>query len=231
MKHYKPTRLESLRPLFKRELEGGVIPAPETVEAFRDNAHTLVYRRTFGAIVNVLEARDPYTAHHSQRVAAMAERLCDVLLMSPLETEAIGMTASVHDIGKVGIRDATLNKQGRLTDEEYAEMKRHPGIGADIILETGDLETVAEGVRHHHERWDGKGYPDGLAGAAIPYASRIIALCDSVDAMLSDRPYRPAMSAEACRAEIRSNAGVMYDPLLARVFLEHWDEIVTEYPR
>ena len=218
------------------------ITSRECREDVLRNIPLLFYRNTFYSIVAVLEARDSYTAHHSERVAVMASRFCDVLRLPALQREMIEMTAAVHDIGKAGISDATLKKPGRLTDEEWAEIKNHPTIGAEIIKKAGQesimpemwmpmsgegrLDHVAAGVAAHHERWNGSGYPNGLAGNDIPLVSRIIALCDSVDAMLSKRVYRDALSPEVCKDELRKGRGIMYDPSLTDSFLAAWDYIV-----
>jgi len=138
------------------------------------------------------------------------------------------MAAIAHDLGKVGISDASLKKNGPLTDEEWSEIKRHPDIGADIIKKAYGLDEIAEIIRHHHERWNGKGYPDGLSGKDIPVSSRIIALCDSVDAMMTRRVYRDAMSAESCKSELRRNIDIMYDPDFTEIFLNNWDYIIDD---
>ena len=209
------------------------------------NMPLIFYRSTFYSIVAVLEARDAYTAHHSERVSVMAGRFCSTLHLPPLQAEMIEMTAAVHDIGKAGISDATLKKPGKLDDAEWQEIKNHPLIGADIIRKAGQvsvmpepmmgfpttagrLDHVADGIEAHHERWNGTGYPKGLAGEAIPYVSRVIAICDSVDAMLSRRVYRDAMTPEACRRELKKGRGIMYDPKLTDVFLVNWGVIAGD---
>ncbi len=198
----------------------------DTLSSLKENAPLLLYRNTFAIIVDLLDARDPYTAQHSKRVAALARRFCGVLMLPPLQTELIEMTAEVHDIGKIGVRDATLTKAEKLNAEEWTEIKQHPVIGADILDRADKLDKVALGVLHHHERWDGGGYPSGLSGEDIPMVSRIIAICDSTDAMLSQRLYRPALTQDACREELLMNKGCMYDPHLVELFVAHWDDIV-----
>ncbi len=202
---------------------------PEREDAIKkiyDSVPLIFYRNTFNAIVAVLEARDESTAHHSERVALMAERFCMALMLPLPITEVITLIASVHDIGKVGIRDEILFKAGPLDEMEWAEMKHHPEIGAEIMLKAGLRQNVAEGVLYHHERWNGKGYPEGLKGNKIPYSSRIIAICDSTDAMMSARRYRASLGRNKCWSEIEANKSVMYDPILADVFLNYWDKIV-----
>lgn len=187
----------------------------------------MVYRRTFSILERVLEARDAYTEHHSERVAAMTAEMCRILMLPMAMSQTIEMTAAIHDIGKAGITDEVLRKPAPLDDEEWAQIKNHPVIGEYIIMAADELEAVATGVRHHHERWDGKGYPDGLSGTEIPLSSRIIAICDSTDAMKSDRPYRKALSDEICKTELQKNSGKMYQPELVELFLKNWDTIAA----
>ncbi len=189
----------------------------------------VLYRNTFETVIDVLEARDEYTAGHSRRVAALTKRFCIFLRISPLEAELFELSASLHDLGKVGVPDATLNKSEKLNDSEWCEMRRHPDIGADIIMKSGaKLERVADLVRHHHEHWDGSGYPSGLKGEEIPKGSQIISVCDAVDSMMIERVYRQAMPPEACRQEILNGKGTLFCPELVDVFLENWDALVTD---
>lgn len=190
------------------------------------NAQLPLYRNAFVAIIATLEARDKYTCHHSERVSIMAERFCRCLNLMPWQIQVIEVTATVHDIGKVGISDATLKKAGKLDDDEWKEMKSHSSIGEDIILKAGKLNSISEGVRSHHERWNGTGYPDGLQGEEIPYSARVIAICDSVDAMMSTRVYRKALTPDVCKSELRKGRGVMYQADLVDIFLNNWDSIV-----
>lgn len=204
----------------------GALPQKKDLIEFRGSAQLPLYRSAFRAVVAALEARDPYTAHHSDRVSQMAESFVEVLHLPAYLRVLTGIVGSVHDIGKIGVPDAVLFKQGKLTDEEWAVMRRHPVIGEQIILQAGDLQNVAQAVRSHHERWDGRGYPDGLSGRDIPYISRILAVCDSTDAMMSTRVYRPSLGREKCMRELADNAGTMYQRELADIFLENWDKIV-----
>ena len=181
------------------------------------------------SIVAAVDARDVYTAHHSDRVAAMAVVLARVLHLSEDDTITVQVAAFAHDIGKISMSDAVLRKAGPLTDAEWEEMRRCPVTGYDILRKVPQFQRVALIVRHHHERWDGRGYPDGLRGADIPLGSRILAVADSIDAMMSSRSYRPAMTSAACRREIERNSGIMYDPCVAAAALEHWDELVSRY--
>ena len=193
-----------------------------------ENLPIVLYRNTFETVIDVLEARDEYTAGHSRRVAALTKQFCKFLTVSPLETELFELSASVHDLGKVGIADATLNKCDKLDECEWTEMRRHPDIGADIILKSCKLENVADIVRHHHEHWDGSGYPDGLTGNQIPKGAQIVAICDTVDSMMIERVYRQAFSPEECKSELFSCKGSAFNPELADKFLHNWDQIVSK---
>lgn len=177
-------------------------------------------------IVSALEARDSYTSFHSSRVAEMVEALCRFLNITGDEEELYHISAHLHDVGKIGIRDDVLLKAGRLNDEEWEIMKSHSEKGYEILKKAKLFEDVAGIVRGHHERWDGKGYPDGLAGTQIPLGSRIIAIADSIDAMISDRPYRKGMDVSICKSEIEKNAGIMYDPDVAKAALDNWEELI-----
>lgn len=188
------------------------------------------YHEIIECIVSALDAKDPYTAGHSQRVSDMALKVCRLLKLKPEHVEKIHIAAHLHDIGKIGIPDAVLNKEDRLSEKEWEEMKKHPMIGAEILSKSEHLNELKEIVLYHHERFDGKGYPEGLAEKKIPFGSRIIALCDSIDAMLSTRSYRKAHSLEYCYEEIQCNLGAMYDPAIGKTVLEHWKEIVDAYP-
>ncbi|OWV17499.1 HD-GYP domain-containing protein [Fibrobacter sp. UWH1] len=177
-------------------------------------------------VVSALEARDSYTSFHSSRVAEMVEALCRFLGITGDQEELFHISAHLHDVGKIGIRDDVLLKAGRLNDEEWEIMKSHSLQGYEILRKAKLFENVAIIVRGHHERWDGKGYPDGLSGANIPLGSRIIAIADSIDAMISDRPYRKGMDVSICKEEIKKNAGIMYDPDVVKVALENWEELI-----
>lgn len=187
-------------------------------------AHGLV-----DCITNALDARDPYTGHHSLRVSDMACQLCRYLGLSPEETRTIHIAAHLHDIGKIGIPDAILRKPDRLTNQEWSVMKDHTKIGAEILCESPGFEEIAEIVLHHHERYDGRGYPDNSELSYIPLGARIIAVCDSIDAMASARAYRQALPLDTCRSEIEKGIGTMYDPLVAAAALVHWEELTAVY--
>ena len=187
------------------------------------------YHELVDCITSALDARDPYTGNHSRRVSDMACLLCGAIGISERETQEIHIAAHLHDIGKIGIPDRVLLKEGRLDDEEWRLMKKHPEIGADILQKSPHFSRIAAIILHHHERWDGRGYPFGAVGEEIPLGARIIAVCDSIDAMASKRAYREALSIEVCRNEIERNSGIMYDPKIAGAALENWTALTVEY--
>ena len=175
---------------------------------------------TIQALAAAVDAKDPYTQGHSQRVADYATSLARHVGASQAELELIHITGTLHDVGKIGVPDAILKKPGRLDDEERIVMETHPVLGEVIVRKAPQLAATLPGVRHHHERWDGKGYPDGLAGEAIPLMARYLALADTFDAMTSDRPYRKGLPLEVALAEIHKGAGTQFDPALAPAFIE-----------
>lgn len=183
------------------------------------------YHEIIECITCALDAKDPYTAGHSQRVSDMALKVCELMGMKVEDREKIHIAAHLHDIGKIGVPDAILNKAGKLTDEEFESIKKHPVIGAEILGKSKKLSELSDIVLMHHERFDGNGYPTGKAGTEIPIGARIIAICDSIDAITSNRCYREAHDFAYCYEEIRKNLGKMYDPIVGRYVLDHWEEI------
>ena len=180
-------------------------------------------------ITSALDARDPYTGNHSRRVSDMACFLCIKLGISHAETQEIHIAGHLHDIGKIGVPDRVLQKPTKLNDEEWQLMKKHPEIGAEILSKSEHFTRLGAIILHHHERYDGKGYPFGAKGQEIPLGARIIAVCDSIDAMASARAYRNSLPLEVCRSEIEKNIGLMYDPTVAKTALENWDALTMEY--
>lgn len=182
-----------------------------------------VYHELVDCITSALDARDPYTGDHSRRVSDMACAICELMGLSQKEYDETHIAAHLHDIGKIGVPDAILLKPSSLNDEEWAIMKKHPQIGADILSKSPHFSRISAIILHHHERFDGKGYPFGAKGEEIPLGARIIAVCDSIDAMASARAYRKALPIEICRSEIERNIGLMYDPDVANLILSHWE--------
>ncbi len=176
---------------------------------------------------NAIDAKDAHTRSHSEEVALVAFMLAQAMGLSPADADRVHVSGHLHDIGKIGVPDAVLLKAGSLTPEEWEHMRAHPVIGARIVSPVADLadEGVAAMILHHHERWDGRGYPHSLRGEAIPLGARIIALADSLSAMLQHRPYRPAMRFEQAEAELLRCSGSQFDPAVVRAFVTVRDEL------
>ena len=170
-------------------------------------------------LLAALQARDFYTSSHSKQVVELASAVARRLGLDQGARRDVEQVALLHDIGKVGIPDAILQKQGPLDDQEWQLMRQHPIVGEHIIAGTPGLSRLAPAMRAEHERWDGSGYPDGLAGDQIPLASRITLACDALNAMTSDRPYRSAMTLDRAEHELRSCAGTQFDPQIIDVLL------------
>src|SRR4029079_5848804 len=174
---------------------------------------------TLAALTDILELRDPYTAFHSERVSIYAVAIAQqVPELTAKELATLERAARIHDIGKAAVRDAVLLKNGPLTDEERRSIESHASIGADLIARMHAYRDCVELIRHHHERWDGGGYPSRLIGDRIPLGARIMAVADSLDAMTTDRPYRKALTFEAAVAEIRRNSGTQFDSHIVEAF-------------
>lgn len=185
-------------------------------------AHELeeAYVSTIQVLAAAIEARDGYTLGHSTRVSALAVELARALGLSPEKVEEIEIACLFHDVGKIRIPDSILLKTGRLDHAQFQEMKRHPEYGAEILSKARSLLKYIPAVRHHHEWYDGTGYPEGLSRDMIPEEAAIISLADAYDAMTSDRPYREALSKERAMAIVRESAGRQFHPEFARVFLK-----------
>jgi putative nucleotidyltransferase with HDIG domain len=181
------------------------------------------FRQTIESLARTIDKMDHYTAGHSERVARYAQRLALAMGLQEAQVEIVRQAALMHDIGKIGCV-MNLNKPSKLTHEEYESFKRHPGIGRDILDPIQFLEPVIPGVHLHHERWDGRGYPLGLAGKDIPLIARIISIADTYDAMTSNRAYRRAMPHEVTVDEITRCAGRQFDPDVAGQFSSSIDE-------
>lgn len=181
-----------------------------------------LYHDAIECLVAALEARDIYSAGHSQRVADMAYDLSKKVGFRGQELEIVHIAAHLHDIGKIGVPDNVLYKPGKLFPHEWAQIRRHPEIGHQILSKSSHLKCLAKIVLHHHERWDGSGYPAGLKGEGIPFGARLIAVCDTVDAMTSERPYRSAFSWPDCLEELMASKATQLDPVLADAAAELW---------
>ncbi len=174
----------------------------------------------FMTLAKIIDARDPYVSGHATKVADYARAIAQHLDLSSVQVEEIYQAGLLHDIGKLGIPEAILHKPARLTDQEYEQVKKHAVLGADFLQSSHGLCHLAPAVRHHHERWDGKGYPDRLQGSNIPLPARILAVCDAVEAMASDRPYHRAMPLPAILSELESGAGSQFDPTIVAGFMQ-----------
>lgn len=178
------------------------------------------YTKTLEALASALEARDPYTQAHTSRIRDLAVALAVAMQVPADVRRAVRLGAILHDVGKIGISDTILHKPGPLDDDEWRVMRSHPEIGERMLEGIDFLHPALPVIRHHHERWDGRGYPDGLAGEAIPVGARIVGVCDAFDAMTSDRPYKRAMSVADALQEIVKNAGAQFDPTCAALLVE-----------
>ncbi|MBL9031526.1 MAG: HD-GYP domain-containing protein [Phycisphaerae bacterium] len=192
--------------------------------SFAENArlyhdHKAMFLGSLRALTAAIDAKDAYTRGHSERVAHVARQLAFAAGFRPVAAERVHVCGLLHDVGKIGVPEAVLLKPGRLSDDEFELIKRHPAIGHGILKDIPSLHDVLPGVLHHHERWDGMGYPEGLAGDKIPLVARVLALADTFDAMSSNRSYRSAMPRERVLAEIAANAGKQFDPELASIFV------------
>jgi hypothetical protein len=185
------------------------------VQLHEDTTEALV------ALVEVIELRDPYTAGHSRRVAETARALAIRLGLTAEEADLIESAGRVHDLGKVAIDPAVLSKPGKLDAGEWEQMRLHPVYGASVISRFNAFAAGHDLIRYHHERWDGKGYPDGIAGEDIPLGARILAVADTWDALTSDRPYRAGMSRERALAILAEGAGTQWDPRVVAALLAH----------
>jgi putative nucleotidyltransferase with HDIG domain len=180
-------------------------------------------------MVKTIEAKDPYTKNHSERVTAYSCLLGEKYGLTAPEMRILYYAALLHDIGKIGVPDDILKKQGKLLPEEYALIKKHPEYGAEIIRDIKFLRSASDIILHHHERWDGLGYPFGLKGDKIPLLSRVIAIADTFDAITSDRSYRKGRSFEKAFLIISEERGKQFDPILANAFLSIEENILKKY--
>ncbi len=213
----KPYNVNEIPILIERNLTRHTLESSRTRDLQEEVQRS--YRATLEALLTALDTRDTETEGHSERVAGYTMLIAYQLGLPDEELPHIERGALLHDIGKIGVPDHILYKPGPLTPDEWEIMKQHPVIGYKMCMKVEMLRPAAPIVLHHHERWDGKGYPYGLSGEEIPLGARIFAIADTLDAMTSDRPYRKALSFAQAREEIERCAGSQFDPELVRVFL------------
>ena len=175
-------------------------------------------RETIFAFVRAIDARDPYTARHSEKVAAYAVQLAQALGLKPPECERIRLAGLLHDVGKLALERSVLHKTGPLSQDEWRQVREHPGLSAHIIGGVAHFAPFLPGARHHHERYDGRGYPDGLSGTEIPLDARVLAVADAYDAMTSDRSYRGALPHADAIERLEAGAGSQFDPICVEAF-------------
>lgn len=211
-------RLELARQRYRRSLENRVQEKTAELSRTLENLQA-TYSQTLWTLVAALDAREHETGDHSQRVVRYTLATARRMRLPEAELPDLGRGALLHDIGKIGVPDAILLKLGKLSPDEWAVMRKHPQIGFNILRSVDFLARPAEMVLSHQERYDGTGYPRGLAGDQIPLSARIFALADTYDALTSNRPYRPRVSPEAARAEIEQHVGTQFDPACAAAFL------------
>lgn len=233
---FKPFKLEDVtlglnRALEKRKMKLQIRSYQKslerTVEKRTSQVQHLLYH-VIQSLVYTLEAKDPYTDGHSQRVTWLSSQLGQAAGLSPFELEILQLGAMFHDLGKLGIRESILTKRGALTESEYQQIKLHPDLGVRILEPLEELRAILPIVRHHHERFDGQGYPSGLAGQQIPIGSRIVAIADAFDAMGSARTYNEPLSLPEAIEGIREAAGSHFDPELTELFLPMVESRITQ---
>lgn len=208
----KPVTIDELPVVIERNLQRKIIEK----RMFQNNkADSLL--KALKALMRALDAKDPYTYGHSQRVVKLAMLMADELNLDAHERYTLQLAASLHDIGKIGMPDNILKKADNLEDFEMRKAKDHPVIGSEILGEIEELSEVASIVRHHHERYDGKGYPDGLSGDAIPLYARILFILDAYEAIATDRVYRRGVGQQKALKVIQQNAGTQFDPQLVKI--------------
>ncbi len=194
----------------------------------KDKNRHLLFEQTAAALANAIDAKDKYTHGHSARVAEYSRKIAECCGKSPAECDEIYQIALLHDVGKIGIPENIINKEGKLTKEEYEVIKQHPVLGSQILKSINEYPDLIIGARYHHERYDGKGYPDRLKGEDIPEIARIISVADAYDAMTSKRSYRDPIPQQSVREEIVKGSGTQFDPGFARI-MQHLIDLDTEY--
>ena len=201
-------------------LSNQVAVAIENARLYKELRETFV--STVYALADTIEKRDPYTGGHTKRVMEYSLAVGQAMKLSPNEMLDLRLSAILHDIGKIGVRDDILLKKDQLTLEEFSAMAMHTTYGVQILNHVRQLKEILPGVKWHHEKFDGSGYPDGLKGDAIPLIARIIAVADTFDAITTDRPYRKGLNPRSAIEELKANAGKQFDPLVVDAFVETW---------
>lgn len=218
----KPFDINAIPMVVERNLERVEMNRLKGVKRADDVEKTkhISLQDTVNALIAAIEKKEPHTARHSHRVAHISLCIAEQLQLSQEERRNLALAALVHDVGKIGTPDNILQKPGKLTDEEWLTMKNHTVQGAEIVSQVSELKYVADIVRHHHESVDGNGYPDGLCGENIPLLSRVIAVADSYEVMMTDRVYRSALSREIAVERLLEGAGIQFDSAIVEVFLQ-----------
>jgi putative two-component system response regulator len=212
-----------VKPLTREELLTAVRARLGRSQQLRVAQLQQAYETSLTVLANAIEVRDHYTRGHVERVMAYAFAIAEQLEWRVQQMEQLRFGAILHDIGKIQISEAILRKPGKLSPEEWEEIRRHPTSGADMIRDIPYLAPAIPIIRYHHERWDGKGYPEGLSGDAIPIGARIVSVADAFDAMTTDRPYSPARPPQEAYEEIISRSGTQYDPSVVAAFQRAWE--------
>jgi putative nucleotidyltransferase with HDIG domain len=181
----------------------------------------ITYVSTLKSLISIIEAKDAYTRGHTERVASYANAVASRMNLGEDERRRIVFGALLHDIGKVGVLENILHKDGALDSDEWEHLQEHPVVGARIVEKMEFLTGVSEIVRHHHESWDGRGYPDGIKGEDIPLGARIVTVADSFDAMTTDRSYRRALSVDEAVSRLEAAAGIQFDPWVVKIFVSY----------
>ena len=228
----KPIEIEEIRSILKKvEDRNSFIKMKKDYQKFleskiREESQKIknLYLKAITSLIKTLEAKDAYHKDHSENVAKLAKKIGGKLGLDNKKIQALSIAALLHDIGKIGVPDNILLKPAKLTAEEYEKVKKHPVTGVEILKPIIDDEDIINAILHHHERYDGKGFPNGLKGENIPLFARIIAIADSIEAMSSKRPYRSTMTHQKIIQELKENSGKQFDPKIVEVVLKMLEE-------